>query len=202
MCRELADRDPLLRRIHQRLGPAPLWGRSPGLATLVHIVLEQQVSLASGRAAFQKLKTSCGGRVSARRILDLGESGLREQARLTRQKARYVYDIAEASHSRKLVFRQLEKLPDDQARQKLMQIRGIGLWTSDVYLLMALKRADILPLGDLALEVELAKLCRLSGRPDNAWILRRANKWRPWRAAAARMIWHSYLDRLGRHDEI
>ena len=101
-----------------------------------------------------------------------------------------------------LTRRSLDLLPYDQVREQLMEIKGIGKWTSDVYLLMAMCRADIFPLGDIALENEVAQLCRLNARPDNEWLLGRAERWRPYRAAAARMIWHSYLDRNGRHNEV
>lgn len=202
MAAHLATTDHVLASIHERLGPPPLWGRKPGLATLVHIVLEQQVSLASGRAAFAKLKNACGGRVGAARIVQLGERGLRDKARLTRQKSRYVLAIAQANQARKLKFRSLESLPDEQVREQLMQIKGIGTWTSDIYLLMALRRADVMPLGDLALELEVAEQYGLADRPDNEALLKHAETWRPYRAAAARMLWHSYLDRLGRHNEI
>ena len=187
---ELADRDDVLGGIFERLGSPPLWARRPGLPTLIKIVLEQQVSLASGRAAYAKLANCCGGSVSAKRIIALGESGLREKA------------IAEAVRSRHLAIRTLGTMSDERVREKLMSIKGIGVWTSDVYLLMALSRSDILPLGDVALENEIAQLWQLNNRPDNEWILRQAENWRPFRAAAARMIWHSYLHRLGRYSEI
>lgn len=200
--RKLAASDREIAHIFERLGPPPFWRRPPGLATLVHIVLEQQVSLASGRAAFAKLKSCCGGRISTKRILELGEKRMHSQARLTRQKSKYVLAIAQANQSRALNFKQLESLPDDQVREQLMQVKGIGIWTADVYLLMALRRSDIMPLGDLALEIELAHMHQLPERPDNGWLIERAKSWRPNRAVAARMIWHSYLDRLGRHSEI
>ncbi len=202
IAQQLAADDPLLRRIYNRLGAPPLWNRSPGLATLLRIVLEQQVSLASGKAAWNKLVEACGGRVSAARIVELGEQPLRSTARLTRQKAAYVYGISLANRRRQLNFRALESLPDDEAFHQLTSIRGIGPWTANIYLMMGLGRADILPLGDLALEIELGRLCQLGERPDRDWIVRRARRWQPYRAAATRMLWHHYLDRLGRHHEI
>ncbi len=198
----VAKTDPMLENIYDRLGPPPLWGRPANLQTLVHIILEQQVSLASGRAALKKLKNACDGRINAKRLIELGPSGMRDQARLTRQKSSYIYALAEAVSNRDLVLKQLESLPDEQVRDQLTNIKGIGRWTSDVYLVMALKRADVLPLGDLALELEFAKLLKRKQRPTDQQLLRRAKRWQPYRAVAARMLWHSYLDRLGRHDEI
>ena len=201
IARRLRSCDPVLASIFERLGAPPLWNRKPGLPTLVLIVLEQQVSLASGRASYAKLKRSCGNQVNAKRIIALGEKGLRDDARLTRQKACYIYELAMTCQQRKLNLMAIELLDDEQARQQLMMIKGIGLWTADVYLLAALCRIDILPMGDLALELEIAELCKLDERPSRQWLLKRAERWRPHRSTAARMIWHSYLDRLGRHDE-
>ncbi len=192
----------MLRSIHNRLGPPPLWRRNPGLATLLQIVLEQQVSLASGRAAFQRLKACCQGRLTAGRLLAWEANDLRAAARLTRQKSEYVLAVAQAVDQRRLSLAGLKKLTDGEVRRQLTSIRGIGPWTADVYALMALRRSDILPPGDIALEYELATLTGLPSRPGRDWLIQRAESWRPCRAVAARMIWHSYLDRLGRHHEI
>ena len=198
----LARRDPDLRAVHRRLGPPPLWRRTPSLATLLQIVLEQQVSLASGRAAFQRLKDCCQGRVRTDRLIALGAEGLRNSARLTRQKSNYILAIAEAVDRGTLKIAALKTLSDRDVRGRLTALKGIGPWTADVYLLMALRRCDILPPGDIALEKELSKLRGLNSPPDRNWLVQHAERWRPYRAVAARMIWHSYLDRLGRYHEI
>jgi DNA-3-methyladenine glycosylase II len=198
----VARTDPILSELLNRLGPPPRWARPPGLASLLHIILEQQVSLASGRAAMRRLRASCRGRVSAKRICQLGPEGLIREARLTRQKAEYVYATAEACQTRSLKLGSLRAAPDEEIRAQLTAIRGIGPWTANIYMMMVLGRPDILPLGDLALAIELQILCRLKCRPNDVWIERRSRRWRPWRSVAVRMIWHSYLDRLGRHHEI
>ncbi len=200
--RQVAARDRLLAGVYRRLGPPPPWLRRPGLETLLHIILEQQVSLAAGRAAMQRLRACCGGRITAGRVCRLGPVRLRGQARLTRQKSEFVHAVAVACQQRCLNMQMLSRSCDDEVRRRLVAIRGVGPWTASIYLLNALGRPDVLPAGDLALAAELQHLCGLAERPGDAWIEQRVEIWRPWRSVAVRMIWHSYLVRHGRHAEI
>jgi DNA-3-methyladenine glycosylase II len=187
----LAARDPDLAGIVARLGPPPLWERPPGLATLVAIVLEQQVSLRSGAAAFDRLRLAAGT-VEAGPIVDLGETGARA-AGLTRQKARYVVGLAEAAIDGRLDAAAIASADDDDARERLTALLGIGRWTADIYLLMALGRPDIWPDGDLALASSMRRAKSFANIPDRAEQLRVAESWRPWRAVGARLLWHAYL---------
>jgi DNA-3-methyladenine glycosylase II len=156
-CRMLARRDPALASIYRAHGAPPLWRRRPGFRTLVRIVLEQQVSLASGRATLRRIEAA-HGRVSAWSIADAGEGGLRSVG-VTRQKARYCVLLAAASRSGDLDLRQVSRSGDEEAMVLLTAHTGVGRWTAEVYLLMALGRPDVWPAGDLALvkAVEAAK---------------------------------------------
>lgn len=194
--RALAARDGGLARIVAAHGPPPLWARPQGFPTLVRIVLEQQVSLASAATLFARVRGELGGRVTPAAVLAAGEAGLRSLG-LTRQKARYVHGLAEHVAGGALPLAELARLPDDRAAERLVRVPGIGPWTAGIYLLMALRRPDVWPPGDLALHRALA---RLLGRPeppaaDEAAAL--ARRWRPWRAVAARILWHGYLAERG-----
>ena len=194
----LSASDPDLEAVVERFGPPPLWARRPGFATLVQIVLEQQVSLASARATFGRLQAAWG-EVSAERFARLSEAQIRS-AGVTRQKASYCHDLARQVVDGSLDLRRVNKADDDEARRALVAIRGIGPWSADIYLLMALGRPDIWPDGDLALATAARQVKRLRRRPDTPRLRRLASAWTPWRAVAARILWHHYLStRGGRH---
>lgn len=188
----LADADPALAAVHRRLGPPPLWGRPPTYGTLVRIVLEQNVSLASAKSTFDRLGEACQFRVNAKRVLRLGEPGLRRIG-FSRQKAGYTVALAEQVRGRRLGIASLRGLSDDDVLERLTSHRGVGRWTAEIFLLMALRRPDVFPLGDLAL---VKGACELDGReyPDRESLETRAERWRPYRSVAARMIWQLYLD--------
>ncbi len=189
--RLLAQRDPDLAAIAARFGPPPLWERATGFATLIHLILEQQVSLASARAAFTKLQTALG-QVDPHSLLALSDDELKTIG-FSRQKTRYARLLAEAVRDGQLDFAQLATLDDDGVRAALTQLKGIGVWTADCYLLMALRRPDVWPHGDLALAVAWQQLKQLPERPTYAELGVLAERWRPWRAVAARLLWHNYL---------
>ncbi|MEE2637283.1 MAG: DNA-3-methyladenine glycosylase 2 family protein [Acidobacteriota bacterium] len=194
--RALCHRDSHLAAVVSRFGPPPLWARRPGYATLVQIVLEQQVSLASARATFTRLEQACGA-VTAERFAGLSETTIRA-AGVTRQKASYCVGIARDIVDGTLCLTAVARANDETARQKLVRIRGIGPWTADIYLLMALKRPDVWPDGDLALAIAAQQVKGLQGRPDTVRLRHLAGKWSPWRAVAARILWHHYLSTRGR----
>lgn len=187
----LAARDADLGAIVARLGPPPLWGRPAGFETLVAIVLEQQVSLRSGAAALERVRLAAGS-VEPEAILRLGEDRARA-AGLTRQKSRYVVGIAAAHVAGELDLDGLAERPDDEVRVELTRLVGVGRWTADIYLLMALRRPDIWPNGDLALAAAMRRARRLDQLPTAVEQEEIAESWRPWRAVAARILWHAYL---------
>jgi DNA-3-methyladenine glycosylase II len=187
----LAARDVDLAGILERHGPPPLWGRPPGFGTLVAIILEQQVSLASGAAALGRLRAAAGA-VEPGAVAALGEDGARA-AGLTRQKARYVVGLAEAILTGRFDPDRLAVADDDAVRIALISLPGIGRWTADIYLVMALRRPDVWPDGDLALASAMRRARRLAGLPSAAEQREIAEAWRPWRAVAARQLWQAYL---------
>lgn len=193
---ELAGRDPALGAIHRRLGPPPLWGRPPGFPTLVRIVLEQQVSLASAWATYRRLEEAVG-EVTPAAVLALDDEALRA-AGFSRQKAGYCRRIAAAVAGGAIDLAALARLDDDEARSRLVELPGIGRWSADIYLLMALGRPDVWPVGDLALAVAAAEVRGQNGPLPAADLEAAGEPWRPWRAVAARMLWQHYLDRRGR----
>lgn len=192
--RLLARHDPDLARIRRAYGDPPLWARAPGFPTLVHIILEQQVSLASAQAAFDRLRAACRGRVTPRRALTFSDAELKRIG-FSRQKAGYLRELAHAIRQRRFNPEHLSTLPDEAARAVLVALKGIGPWTADIYLLMALLRRDIWPHGDLALAVAVQHVKGLAARPSYAELSALAEQWKPWRAVAARMFWHYYLSR-------
>jgi DNA-3-methyladenine glycosylase II len=187
----LARRDPDLRRLLDEHGPPPLWGRREGFATLVHIILEQQVSLASARAVLARLRRKAG-RITPRRLLDLGERRLGASG-LTRQKQAYCLHLARALEGGTLDLVTIRRLDDAEASALLQSLPGIGPWTAQIYLLMALRRPDIWPAGDLALAESVRVVKGLRARPSPERLARIAEPWRPYRAVAARMLWQRYL---------
>jgi DNA-3-methyladenine glycosylase II len=196
--RMLAAEHPALSASVERFGTPPLWARAPSFATLVHLILEQQVSLASALAAFDRLRIATVD-VTPDAFLALDDRTLREIG-FSRQKAGYARDLALALTDG-FDLAALERLADDEVRSSLMRLRGIGRWTADVYLTMCLLRPDVWPHGDQALATGAMELLGLPARPTFDELEALAEPWRPLRAVAARIIWHHYLGVRDRLDE-
>jgi DNA-3-methyladenine glycosylase II len=189
-CEELSNRDPGLAFVFKTYGAPPLWDRQPGFATLLNIILEQQVSLASARACFDKLERHLG-EVTPNGLLTLNDAELKAIG-FSRQKTAYARHLAEAVLEKRFDFDGLKHLPDTQVKAELIKLKGVGEWTSDIYLLMAMLRPDVMPKGDIALHTAWHKL---SGqpRPTSDEFVRLAERWKPYRSVAARLLWHFYL---------
>jgi DNA-3-methyladenine glycosylase II len=168
-----------------------VWAGSPGFSTLVNIILEQQVSLASARATFDKLRQRVT-RLSPRSFLELDGRTLKACG-FSRQKTEYCRHLAHSVLDRRLVFKQLETADDSTARAELVKIKGIGPWSADIYLLMVHLRPDVWPSGDLALASAVRQVKGLTSLPSSDEVDRIGLQWRPWRAVAARILWHHYL---------
>ncbi len=193
--RLLAGRDAHLAEVVEKHGQPPLWVREPGFPTLVYIILEQQVSLASAKAAFDRLKDAVRP-LTPGRFLKLTDSELLCIG-FSRQKALYTRLLAESLARGYFDLRDLHHLQDDAARKMLVAFKGIGTWTADIYLLSALRRPDIWPAGDLALATAVQEVKRLRRRPSPERLEKMSEPWRPWRAVAARLFWHHYLSKRG-----
>lgn len=169
-----------------------MWGRRPGFSTLVKIILEQQVSLAAARTMYRRLACHLGG-VTPATINAAQVSGLREFG-LTRQKAGYCHGLAVRILSGDLDLAAVAGSPDEVGRQALLDVPGLGPWSVDIYYLMALRRPDVWPQGDLALASAIRDVKRLDHLPAKDEQRSLAEAWAPWRSVAARLLWAHYLD--------
>jgi len=193
ICDTLAAGDRDLAHILETYGYPPMWTRSNSFETLVHIILEQQVSLASALATLNKLKQYKGG-ITPDNMLSLNDEEMRT-CYVSRQKAGYIRGLAQAINNRKIDLAALAALPDEQVRTELIQLKGIGNWTIDVYLMFALQRADLFPIGDLAAVNALKRLKQLDQGIDQTSILRISASWQPFRSVASMILWHYYLSK-------
>lgn len=193
----LCDRDPDLAAVVGQLGVPPLWGRRPGFSALVRIVLEQQVSLSAARTMYQRVRRHVG-HVTPATIAGLGVDGLRRLG-FTRQKSAYCHGLAEALLAGRLDLAAIARADDDVGRGALLSVRGLGPWSVDIYYLMALRRPDVWPQGDLALAVGLREVKRLEALPSRDEQQAFAARWMPWRSVAARILWAHYLASRGQY---
>ena len=188
----LARRDPDLRKIVKQHGNPPIWRRPGGFKTLVLLILEQQVSLASARAAFDRLSAAVPD-LTPEQAMKLTDTRYRK-AGVSRQKTRYIRHLSECVLDGTVNFRRLPRMDDDGVREHLMQVTGIGAWTAEVYLLMCLLRPDVWPVGDIALQAAAHEIKGLDARPNPDFLTEIGDAWRPWRSVAARILWHHYLN--------
>ena len=193
LCNKLAAKDKHLALLIKSFGYPPFWSRTASFATLIHIILEQQVSLASARAAFLKLQEKAG-HITPQKILQLSDEQLKA-CYFSRQKTVYAKHLAQAIVNGSISLEALALLPDEQARFELKKIKGIGDWTVDVYLMMALHRCDLFPTGDIALLKSIKEVKGSNAFATKSEALLLAEHWRPYRTVAAFMLWHAYLSR-------
>jgi DNA-3-methyladenine glycosylase II len=192
----LARIDPDLAGVVAQIGPPPLWSREPGFATLIYIILEQQVSLASARAAYNRLIEQ-NSPLTPEVFLTLDDVTLKTIG-FSRQKTAYGRYLAQALLDGKLNLTGLGDLTDDAVRVELIKIKGIGHWTAEIYLMEALLRPDVWPKGDLALALAVKRVKHLLTTPNPIELEAIGEAYRPWRAVAARLFWHHYLSMPGR----
>ena len=188
--RALARRDPDLKRAIALCGPLPDRTRDGGLATLMRIIVEQQLSVASAKAIWGRVLAACEP-FTADRFLKLREPRLRKCG-LSGPKIRYCRELARATVDGSLDFAALESLPEAEAMEMLLAVKGIGRWTAEIYLMFALGRPDLWPAGDVALQAAVHHLKGLDARPDHKQMDAIAEAWRPYRTTAARLMWRYY----------
>jgi DNA-3-methyladenine glycosylase II len=191
ICDALAQNDPDLQNIITTYGYPPFWSRPNTFETLVHIILEQQVSLASALSALNKLRERLQELTPARLLL-LTDEEMRA-CYVSRQKAGYIKYLAVALLSGQLKLAELEDMPDDGIRAKLVALKGIGHWTADVYLMFVLQHSDVFPIGDLAAVNALKRVKNLPADITKEEMLAVTLKWQPYRTIAAMLLWHFYL---------
>ncbi len=195
ICEKLSNQDLDLAAIILQHGYPPMWTRPATFQTLILTILEQQVSLASAYAAFRKLKEKIGY-VTPAKILKMTNEEMRA-CYFTRQKIVYARELAIAIKKRKINLKKLSLLPDEAVRNILIQLKGIGNWTIDVYLMHALQRTDLFPLGDIALVNSLKEIKKLPKEISKEEMLVIAEPWRPYRTVAAMILWHAYIKKRG-----
>ncbi len=182
--------------VYSTYGPPPLWDRPVGFATLLNIILEQQVSLASAKACFDKLATHLG-EVTPAGLMSVNDADLKIIG-FSRQKTAYARHLSEAVLEKRIDLDNLHSMPDAEVKSELITLKGVGEWTSDVYLLMAMLRPDVMPRGDIALHAAYQKLTNAAKRPGSDEFVAMAEKWKPYRSVAARLLWHFYLSEKAR----
>ena len=186
--RELAAQFPEFDGILASCGLPEFWSRQATIRTLFRIILEQQVSLAAARTLFNRVSHSIGG-MTARRVYQAGPDTLRSLG-ISRQKSRYCHELARAVVERRLSIAGLAGMSDEEAIERLCVQPGIGPWSASIYLIAALKRIDVWAPGDLALQRGVEDLFPAK---DVSELVHSGARWRPWRAVAARLVWHHYL---------
>lgn len=195
ICDKLSKKDQHLRSVIKVHGYPPMWTRPATFQTLILTILEQQVSLASAYAAFKKLKAKIGF-VTPAKILDLSDAELRS-CYFSRQKIIYARELAAAVKSKRLQLKKLSSLSNEEVREQMIKIKGIGHWTIDVFLMHALQRTDLFPLGDIALVNSLKDIKQLSKGISKKEMLKIAEPWRPYRTIASMILWHAYIQKRG-----
>ncbi|HEX3935369.1 MAG TPA: DNA-3-methyladenine glycosylase 2 family protein [Puia sp.] len=189
----LLKRDKIFAAIHKQYGPPPDWSREPGFISLSKIILEQQVSLASANAHFQKLNTYVP-EFSPAHILNLTDEEM-HTCQISRQKAKYLRELSTAISTRSLDLEGLSLLGEPEVRTVLTAIKGIGHWTTDIYLMFCLQSKDIFPIGDIAVVNTVKEFTQARTQEQ---ILALAEKWRPLRSLATYFLWHNYLKKRNR----
>jgi DNA-3-methyladenine glycosylase II len=192
ICRDLGKKHPVIASILKTYGIPPMYQRPFGFETLVKIILEQQVSLASARAAFNKLESKLG-KITPQNIL-AHDTGALRACSVSRQKASYLHHLSQMVASGSIIFETLAEAPDEEVKHQLMQVKGIGPWTAEVVLMLCLQRPDLFPVGDVAL-VNSVRL--LNETPE--WTLKEVEtlgeQYAPYRTIAAYCYWHAYIQR-------
>jgi DNA-3-methyladenine glycosylase II len=191
--KRLISSHKLFATIHETYGVPPAWSRPQGFISLSKIILEQQVSLASANAHFQKLNSYIS-EFSPREILKLTDEEMRT-CQISRQKSNYLRELSTAILNGGINLGELPELKETEIRERLTNIKGIGNWTTDIYLMFCLQSKDIFPVGDIAVVNTVRELTKAKKRED---ILELSEKWKPIRSLATYFLWHYYLKKRNR----
>lgn len=192
----LSKKEKAFTKVTKLYGNPPMWEREEGFATLLLIILEQQVSLESARATYAKFEKKVGT-VTPESLLALSDAELKAVT-FSRQKIVYGRGLANAVSDGSLAINKFSMMSDAEVFEALIALKGIGVWTANVYLLMVLRRPDVWPQGDVALATAYKELMELETRPTQEELTEIAKAWSPWRSVAARLLWHFYLSKRGK----
>jgi len=190
---QLLRKDKIFVDIYEQYGPPPNWSRPQGFETLSRIILEQQVSLASANAHYKKLKAYITD-FTPENIILLSDNEMKTN-QISQQKAKYLKALSEGILNGDLDLVSLPNLPSDEARQKLTSIKGIGNWTTDIYLIFSLQSKDIFPIGDIAIINTVKELKQVTTQNEIKAI---SELWKPLRSLASYFLWHYYLKKRNR----
>jgi DNA-3-methyladenine glycosylase II len=186
----LKKSDPILAAIIERVGPCNIQYREPEFASLVRSIVFQQLSGKSATPIFNRLVEACGGQITPDAILKLRTPRLRKVG-LSRQKISYIRDLAKSTQAGKLDFAALPDLPDQEIIQKLTAVKGIGEWTAHMFLLFALRRENVLPVGDFGVRNAIRKAYRKRKLPSPTQMEKLAKNWHPYCSIASWYLWRS-----------
>ena len=189
----LIQKDEVLKRIISEFGLPIIQKREEGFASMCHIILEQQVSIASAKAAYEKL-VNLVGKVDPFTIHNATDEDLRSCG-ISRQKTIYLKDVAQRVIRKELSFSSLPMKTEQQIRNELIQIKGVGNWSIDVYLMFCMQSQDIIPLGDIAIKNTLIELYNCQSEEE---MLAVSSNWKPFRTFTSFIIWHYYLKKRGK----
>jgi DNA-3-methyladenine glycosylase II len=191
ICDELGQMDADFAKVIDLYGYPPFWSRPNTFESLVHIILEQQVSLASALSALNKLRERVQ-EITPARILLLTDAEMRE-CYCSRQKTAYIRYLAEAIISGQINLKAFAQMEDEDIRRQLTALKGIGNWTVDVYVMFALQHTDVFPVGDLAIVNSIKRLKALPKETTKEELVIIAERWKPYRTVASMLLWHYYL---------
>jgi DNA-3-methyladenine glycosylase II len=187
--RSLRRKCKTMRLVHDVTGVPPLRRRAGGFEGLARIIVGQQVSVASAEAIWLRFAAAVMP-MTVERLVDVEDAALRA-AGLSRPKIRTLRAVAEAANAG-LDLERLDAFSDTEVHAALTAVSGIGPWTADIYMMFCLGRADAFAAGDLALQIAAQRAFDLAERPDAAALIELAERWRPWRGVAARLLWAYY----------
>jgi DNA-3-methyladenine glycosylase II len=194
-CDHLSRKDKDLKNIIREYGYPPMWTRPNTFQSLILTILEQQVSLASAYAAFKKLRQKIGT-ITPQKILALTDEELRS-CYFSRQKTIYARELAKAIVAKEINLKKISMSDDEMIRLVLKKIKGIGDWTVDIYLIQVLQRANVFPLGDIALVNSIKHVKNLPHHTGKEELTKLSQRWHPYRTIATMLFWHHYIKRKG-----
>jgi DNA-3-methyladenine glycosylase II len=187
---KLLKADKVFGTIHELYGSPPNWNRPQGFSTLAKIILEQQVSLQSANAHFNKLYDYLPT-FTPEELLKLSDDEMRK-CQISKQKSRYLKELSKAILDGKIDLNKLPELPVPDVRTQLKSIKGIGDWTTDIYLMFCLQAKDVFPIGDIAVVKTIKELTGVVSKKE---IIGHSEKWKPYRSLATYYLWHYYLSK-------
>ncbi|HEX4808419.1 MAG TPA: DNA-3-methyladenine glycosylase [Bryobacteraceae bacterium] len=188
--RHLTKSDPILARIIERVGPFLCIRREPTFETLARSIAFQQLSGKAAKTIFDRVRKATGRRFTPSAFLKLTPEQLRACG-LSRQKIAALTDLAERTFRKEIDFRKLHLLTDEEVILKLSQVRGVGIWTSQMFLIFALERPNVMPIGDLGIRNAIRKAYGLDEVPKPSELVQISEKWRPYCSIASWYLWRS-----------